>query len=127
MPREMRERARLVVFQAWFDDSGADGKAQSPVYVLAGFSARRGIWEDFADEWQTELNQTPKLRYLHASEAYHLEGQFGYDKATQTESEWVRVHGRQNHKAAEERLSKFIKIIAKHLLSPRKPMAILGC
>src|SRR5260370_14577913 len=64
MPRDARERARLVVFQAWFDDSGKEGIAQSPVYLLAGYSARIEVWNDFADEWQDELNQTPRLAYL---------------------------------------------------------------
>lgn len=115
MPRELRERARLVVLQAWIDDSGKEGKAQSPVYVLAGFSAQKDIWEDFADEWQDELRQSPRLRYLKASDAYNLEGEFGYDKGTNTVSEWVRVHGRGNTSARDARLSRFVKIIAKHL------------
>lgn len=117
MPRELRKRARLAVFQAWIDDSGKDAP-QSPVYVLAGYSARKAVWEDFADEWQDELDQSPKLAYLKASEAYNLQGQFGFDKITQTDSEWVRVHGKGNHDAAEKRLSNFVKIIAKHLKSP---------
>jgi hypothetical protein len=118
MPRNLRENARLIVFQAWIDDSGKDGKAQSPVYVLAGFSAPKGVWEDFADEWQEELNQAPTLRYLKASDAYNLEGQFGYDKETKQPSEWVKAHGRGNKKARDQRLSKFVEIIAKHIISP---------
>lgn len=106
------------MFQAWFDDSGKEGKAQSPVYVLAGFSADKSVWEDFADEWQTELNQPPRLGYLKASDAYNLEGQFGFDKEAQTASEWISVHGRGNVKARDERLSKFVKIIAKYLRPP---------
>jgi hypothetical protein len=115
MPHAEREKARLAVFQAWFDDSGKEGKAQSPVYLLAGYSARVKVWEDFADEWQDELNQSPKLRWLHATEAYGLKGEFGFDKDTQTASEWTRVHGRGNKGARDERLLKFAKIIVKHL------------
>jgi hypothetical protein len=118
MPREVRERARLAVFQAWIDDSGKEGKTQSPVYVLAGFSAPKGVWEDFADEWQNELKQVPALRYLKASDAYNLEGQFGYDKDTNQPSEWVKIHGRRNEKERDQRLSKFVQIIAKYLLPP---------
>jgi hypothetical protein len=118
MPRDLRERARLIVFQAWIDDSGKEGKAQSPVYVLAGFSAPKGVWEDFADEWQAELKQAPALRYLKASDAYNLEGQFGYDKETKQPSEWIDAHRRGNKNARDERLSKFVEIIAKHLVPP---------
>lgn len=102
------------MFQAWIDDSGKDGKAQSPVYVLAGFSARQDTWKDFDDAWQSELNQPPRLRYLKASEAYNLEGEFGYDKKTRTESEWIKAHGRGNHRAVDERLLRFVKIITEH-------------
>jgi len=114
MPREQRERARLIVFRAWFDDSGKDAP-QSPVYVLAGFSAHINVWNDFADDWQAELNQTPRLRYLKASDAYNFQNQFGFDKETQQPSEWRQFHGKQNVTARDERLSKFVKIIAKHL------------
>lgn len=111
-----REKARLVVFQAWFDESGKEGQAQSPVYVLAGYSAPVEVWKGFSCDWQDELDQPPKLKWLHAIEAYHLSGsEFGFDKKTQTKSEWVRAHGRGNRKARDERLLKFAKIIVKHL------------
>jgi len=59
MPRAERERARLTVFRAFFDDSGKEGIAQSPVYLLAGFSAHLEVWNDFADEWQ-EITSAPR-------------------------------------------------------------------
>lgn len=114
----MRDKARLVVFQAWFDDSGKEGIAQSPVYLLAGYSARIDVWNDFADEWQGELNQTPRLGYLKASDAYNFVGEFGFNTKTETPSEWITVHGRRNETARDERLSKFVKIIAKHVRPP---------
>ncbi len=113
-PREQRERARLLVFRAWFDDSGKDAP-QSPVYILAGFSAHIDIWNDFTDDWQDELNRVPRLRYLKASDAYNFENQFGFDKDAQKPSEWRQFHGKQNVAARDERLSRFVKIIAKHL------------
>jgi hypothetical protein len=106
------------VFRAWFDDSGKEGITQSPVYLLAGYSARLDVWNDFTDEWQSELNQAPRLNYLKASDAYNFEGEFGFDKKTQTPSEWITIHGRRNEDARDERLSKFVKIIAKHLRPP---------
>jgi hypothetical protein len=114
MPRAAREKARLVVFQAWFDDSGK-GKDQSPVYILGGYSAPIEVWKNFAEEWQEELNQKPRLKWLHAIEAYNLSGQFGFDKKTKTLSEWARVHGRGNEQARDERLVKFAKIAVKYL------------
>jgi Protein of unknown function (DUF3800) len=102
------------VFQAWFDDSGKEGANQSPVYLLAGYSARTRVWEDFADDWQTELNRPPRLRWLHATVAYNLKGEFGYDK-NRGPSEWTSFHGRGNKKARDERLLRFAQIITKHL------------
>jgi Protein of unknown function (DUF3800) len=106
------------VFQAWFDDSGKEGVSQSPVYLLAGYSARVDVWNDFVAEWQEELSQTPRLQYLKASDAYNFEGQFGFNKETQTPSDWITVHGRRNENARDARLSKFVKIIAKQLRPP---------
>jgi hypothetical protein len=115
MPRAMRERTRLIVLQAWFDDSGKEGIAQSPVYLLAGYFARVKVWENFVDDWQAELNRAPKLRWLHSVEAYHLKGEFGFNKDTQKPSEWVLAHGRGNKKARDERVLRFTSIITKHL------------
>jgi hypothetical protein len=44
MPKALRDRSGLIVLQAWFDDSGKEGIAQSPVYLLAGYSARVKVW-----------------------------------------------------------------------------------
>jgi hypothetical protein len=103
------------VFQAWFDDSGKEGIAQSPVYLLAGYSTRIRVWENLSDEWQAELDRAPRLRWLHATEAYNLKGEFGFDKKTNLPSEWVKSHGRGNTKARDERLLRFASILIKHL------------
>lgn len=58
------------------------------------------------------------MKYLKASDAYNLEGEFGFNKKTSTESEWIKTHGRGNVKKRDARLSKFVEIIAKHLRPP---------
>ncbi len=102
------------MFQAWFDDSGKEGIKGSPVYLLAGYSARVRVWKDFTHEWQTELDQYPRLKFIHAKEAYGWKGEFGADKYGQ-DSEWTATHGRRNRKERDARLLKFAKIIVKHL------------
>ncbi len=101
------------MFQAWLDDAGKDDI--SPVYLLAGYSARAQVWKDFADEWQEELDRPPKLRWLHATEAYNLKGEFGFDKETQTPSPWRIAYGTSNERARDERLLKFADIAIRHL------------
>ena len=114
LPRAERERARIVAFQAWFDDSGK-GAANSPVYCLAGYSARIEVWQDFVDEWRIELDQSPRLKWLHTVDAYNFRGEFGCDEKTKVLSEWVKAHGPRNKVARNERLTRFAKIITKHL------------
>jgi hypothetical protein len=54
-----RSRRLMVMFQAFIDDSGWDGR--SPVFVLAGYVATENQWEAFSDEWQTILDlEEPK-------------------------------------------------------------------
>jgi hypothetical protein len=112
MQQAARERVILVPFQAWFDDSGKEGIQGSPVYLLAGFSARVPIWKAFADEWQTELNQPPKLQYVHAREAY---GWKGPDFDPREPSEWNAAYGPRNRDERDKRLVKFAKLIVKHI------------
>jgi hypothetical protein len=81
LPKEKRQRARLVPFQAWFDESGKSPN-EGPVFSLSGYSARDEIWKDYADEWNDELEQPPRLRWLHATEAYNFTDEFGYDRKT---------------------------------------------
>jgi hypothetical protein len=42
-----------MTLQAWFDESG---KGQRPVYILAGYVGKQTMWQDFVDNWQTELD-----------------------------------------------------------------------
>jgi hypothetical protein len=60
---------------AYIDDSGSE--KQGPVMVLAGYVARFTRWMNFSDEWQTALDEQPKLAYFKLKEALRLEEQFG--------------------------------------------------
>jgi hypothetical protein len=109
------------VFQAWFVDSGKEGIAGSPVYLLAGYSARIPTWTDFADEWQDELNQPPRLKYLHAREAY---GWKGVDFDPYAHSGWNATHGPKNRKARDERLVRFARLIVKYLTNASRSILL---
>jgi hypothetical protein len=63
----------LAVIQIWLDDSG---KGQPPVFVLAAYAGGVEEWNSFAVEWQRILNQSPRLEYVKAYEAFGLRGQF---------------------------------------------------
>jgi hypothetical protein len=62
--------------QAIIDDSGTE--PQSRVFVLGGFIASAADWAKFSIDWQTVLDQPPKLSYFKLTEAMSLsaKGQF---------------------------------------------------
>lgn len=71
LPKALRNEGILAVLQAWFDESG---KGQEPVFLLAGYVGKKTMWEDFADDWQAELERSPRLPYLHAKESQLFKG-----------------------------------------------------
>jgi Protein of unknown function (DUF3800) len=93
LPKALRDAGLLMVLQAWIDESGK-GKGQGPVYLLAGYVGNKTMWEDFADDWQTELDREPKLPYLHARESQIFRGLTTEERT--------------------KRLLAFVAIIAKH-------------
>lgn len=66
---------------AHIDDSGSN--KQGPVMVLAGYVSRLTPWMDFSQEWQTALDEKPRLAYFKIKEAIRLEEQFGRFKPEQ--------------------------------------------
>jgi hypothetical protein len=72
-------------FQAFFDDSGTG----VPVFVLSGFVSPTYWWEDFSEEWQALLDESPKLKYFKMREAAQLCDEFGGMKASQRNE---RIH-----------------------------------
>jgi hypothetical protein len=97
LPKALRDHGRLMVLQAWFDESGKDG--QTPVYLLAGYVADKETWKNFADEWQAELGREPRLPYLHVKEGQLFKGMTALER--------------------ENRLLRFVEIIRQH-----KPLGI---
>ena len=93
LPKKLRDHGKLMVLQGWFDESG---KGQEPVYLLAGYVAKKNVWEDFADDWQAELDRVPRLPYLHVNETQRFKG---WSLAERT-----------------ERFLRFVGIIKKHNL-----------
>lgn len=73
LPRVLREKAQLIVLQAWFDESGKS-RNEGPVYLLAGYVGDAEMWKDFADDWQRELDRNPRLPYLHVKESQLFKG-----------------------------------------------------
>jgi len=61
------------MLQVFVDDSG---RGVDPVFVLAGYVGRVRNWEDFSDCWQKALKERPAIRYLKATEAIWLQGEF---------------------------------------------------
>jgi hypothetical protein len=99
LPRGERERRRLMVLQAFVDDSGND--PQDEYLVLAGFVASVLEWIKFSDAWQAELDKSPKLKYFKMTEAHSLRGQFDRNLGW-TESE------------RDKRVRKFARIAAQY-------------
>jgi hypothetical protein len=98
LSRSNRERWRYLMLQTALDDSGKD--AVSTSFALAGYFGSPEQLMDFAHDWDDELKREPKLDYVKAYEAFGPHTQFrGW-------TETVR----------DERLVKFIKLIAKHSL-----------
>jgi len=87
--------------QAMIDDSGTE--PQSPIFVLGGFIASAAQWAKFSGDWQTILDQPPKLKYFKLTEALSLsaKGQFSRHKG------W-------NETKRENRLIDFAHVIRKH-------------
>lgn len=67
--------------------------------VLAGYVSTFTSWIDFSDDWQSALDETPRLSYFKMKEAFRLEEQFG----------------RLRPQERDERVSKFCSIISKHV------------
>jgi hypothetical protein len=120
MPRAAREAARLIVLQAWFDESG---KGQPPVYLLAGYLADIETWKGFADDWKAELDRSPTLPYLHANESQLFKG-MGPTERIDRLLRFVDIIGRYRLEAETFILKhsdygEFFRIIADHPIITR--------
>ena len=101
-PRGVRERRLLMVLQAVLDDSGGFIETKNPAFVLAGFLADSAAWASLSDDWQTILDDSPRLSYFKMAEANGLRGQYAKQFG------W-------NDDLVDDRLDRFVEIIKKHV------------
>jgi hypothetical protein len=69
-----RKTKRLLMWKAYYDESGSDAKSR--YFVLAGYVSSVDDWELFSDEWQGVLDQAPRLDYFKTTEAFQIRDQF---------------------------------------------------
>jgi len=62
------------MLQAYFDDSGSDGKQVG--FVLAGYVLPDQLWTKFTDDWREECQRPPRISYFKMAEAAAGLGQF---------------------------------------------------
>lgn len=84
LPPDKRRVRRLMVLQAYIDDSGGTDVNEHPYFVLGGFVSTVERWAEFSSDWQVVLDMEPRLEYFKMSEAGSLNGQFhmrrGWDR-----------------------------------------------
>lgn len=76
LPGVKRRRRRLVVFQAFVDDSGTKGTGK--VLMLGGLFGKAEAFARLADDWEKELRAKIPLpiKYFKTDEAANLDGEF---------------------------------------------------
>ena len=75
MPERLRKKRRLLVFRAFFDESGTNPKLDKAL-VMGGFLGRVEEWERASDAWDECLHEKPSIEYFKHSEAQSLNGEF---------------------------------------------------
>jgi Protein of unknown function (DUF3800) len=79
MPKRLRDKRLIVVFKAFFDESG--GPESSKALIMGGFLGRVEEWERASDAWDECLHQSPAIEYFKRREAQGPNGQFeGWDR-----------------------------------------------
>ena len=102
LPSAQRRVRRIMVLQAYIDDSGEQEEAVNPVFVLAGFIADSARWAAFLDEWNAALAASPSIAYFKMKEADRLDGEF--DR-----------HRRWTKSMRDEKMAVLLPIIQKHV------------
>jgi hypothetical protein len=81
LPSPLRENQRILMLQAFIDESLSHEKPA--VFVMAGFISTAEKWAAFSDEWQRVCDATPRLSHLKMNDAMRLKGEFAGWSATQ--------------------------------------------
>jgi hypothetical protein len=98
LPTPVRKRRKLMVIQAFVDDSG--GKGHSRHFVLAGLVGSASDWGEFSDEWRAVLNEPPAIRCFKMREAagrptgqFHGMSESQRDKKLSRQAKVINRHG----------------------------------
>jgi len=84
MPKRLRDKRLIVVFKAFFDESGTD-PIKNKALVMAGFLGTVEEWERASDAWDICLHEHPAIEFFSHNEAAVLDGQFGTFNRTQAD------------------------------------------
>jgi hypothetical protein len=101
-PLPERHVRLIMALQACLDDSGEFDETINPAFALAGFIAEAEDWAALSADWQSILDQHPRLEYFKMVEAINLRGQFS------NELGWTA-------ELRDSRIDSFISIIKKHV------------
>jgi len=72
--RANRERKRILVLNAYVDESSAQSGSRE--YCLAGYMTTAAEWMKFSDLWDDALHEFPSIESFHAVEAQGRKGEF---------------------------------------------------
>lgn len=82
MAERLRKQRRLLVYRAFFDESGLDPKLNKAL-IMGGFLGTVEEWERASDAWDVCLHATPSIEYFKDSEYKSLDGEFlRFNRAT---------------------------------------------
>ena len=70
-----RMRRMIVVFRAFFDESGTD-RTKNKAFVMGGFLGRVEQWLKASDAWEQCLHDSPRIEYFKHSEYESLDEEF---------------------------------------------------
>ena len=87
--KEHRDAKVMVMFKAYFDDSGSD--EGSKTLLLAGCVQKYSVWANFSLGWEAGLAESPSIKYFHMREARKLEGEFNGWKAKHRDAKIRRL------------------------------------
>jgi Protein of unknown function (DUF3800) len=88
------------MIQAYADESG--GKGQGEVFNFSALICDANTWADFAEKWQSCLDENPRLEYFKMDEAVGFSEQFARSRFSKNQR--------------DERLKSFCKIISSYFI-----------
>jgi hypothetical protein len=119
MSREKRLRRLVIVFKAFFDESGKDAK-DNKAFLMGGFLGSVDTWLSISDAWEEVLHESPRIEYFKSSEAQSLTGEF---------DRWRRIEADKKVLSLATAISKFditgfCATVSHRLFEHRDPKAL---